>query len=669
MFKEIVNKIDVKIIGNGFELAISNDNMAKAEELLLDYYRNREKTTFFFDKKDKHRIVTENKKKYKKEIEEILYKADMALEHKFILRGNSIENPFVFVGDEINWHVTPNGDREGLFSINIQEWFLDLAKAYWYTDDEKYTKGFIELLSDWYEKCPCPNDGKEHFWDYSGWRSLEVSRRMVYFIQAYYMFQDSPYWTPRLNTMFIKLVYEHCNQLAEHICILNHNHTIMHMEGLLYGAIFFPEILESKEWIDIAKTTLEACAEEQIYEDGIHIEAVPAYHNLTVMLFAKPILFAEINGYSLSDSYKERVKKMFQFSMYTYRPDGSCTPIGDSDVIPKISRNYMAAFGYFLFHLNELKAFAEVDEKLSWFVSKINDNKKKTENLELLIGLQEKRAFNNGGYYCIRSNWDDDALYTMFHCGPLVHGHPHADLLSFDIFAYGYSLLTDVGIFTYNECTDRRYLKGTNAHNTITVDGCDQAEYEHRMSFKEVPKYKLNNFKVTNKYSLIDAEHYGYQRLEDQVTHRRKLISINDEFFVVVDTLLGQDEHDIEQFWHFNSNEVELFSKSLIARSNDENKANIQVIPLVTSKVKGEVFESWLSDKYGSKRKAKVARYWIKESLPMDMVTLLIPEEAKKIKKVDVLDYFNDGKHIVINVVIDSKEYTVKISDEIEVIC
>ena len=55
-------------------------------------------------------------------------------------------------------------------------------------------------------------------------------------------------------------------------------------------------------------------------------------------------------------------------------------------------------------------------------------------------------------------------------------GHAHCDMLSVLLDFWGQSILTDTGVSQYDESKQRLYERGTAAHNTVVLDGLDQAD-------------------------------------------------------------------------------------------------------------------------------------------------------------------------------------------------
>jgi uncharacterized heparinase superfamily protein len=85
-------------------------------------------------------------------------------------------------------------------------------------------------------------------------------------------------------------------------------------------------------------------------------------------------------------------------------------------------------------------------------------------------------ALHDAGY----AGLDRDGVWLVFDSGPLgpdhQPGHGHADTLGFELSLSGERVITDTGVGGYEAGVGRAYDRGTAAHSTVMVDGCDQAE-------------------------------------------------------------------------------------------------------------------------------------------------------------------------------------------------
>ena len=91
------------------------------------------------------------------------------------------------------------------------------------------------------------------------------------------------------------------------------------------------------------------------------------------------------------------------------------------------------------------------------------------------------RLFRAGGYAVLHAAPGATPARLVFDCGPLGYlphaSHGHADLLSVLVDVGGEEMLIDPGTFAYWDAHGRRDLfRATRSHNTIEVDGHDQAD-------------------------------------------------------------------------------------------------------------------------------------------------------------------------------------------------
>ena len=81
-------------------------------------------------------------------------------------------------------------------------------------------------------------------------------------------------------------------------------------------------------------------------------------------------------------------------------------------------------------------------------------------------------------------------LPTLHRCRPqgaFAGGHGHADALSIQLMTDGRPVLIDPGTFCY-VCPERDRFRGTAAHNTLQVDGRDQATPAVRFAWTGMPE-------------------------------------------------------------------------------------------------------------------------------------------------------------------------------------
>jgi hypothetical protein len=207
--------------------------------------------------------------------------------------------------------------------------------------------------------------------------------------------------------------------------------------------------------------------------------------------------------------------------------------------------------------------------------------------------------------------------------------HGHADALSIWASLDRQECLVDSGTFAYQEGGDwRSYFRGTSAHNTIRVDGCDQSEMLGPFLWGKKAQTRVLHWEFQNEFDLIAAEHLGYKK--SGIIHRRTVLFRKPSIIVVFDQVLGKGSHRIEQFWHFHPEyKVELKGK----RAELAIRQRIQVFEVWSSPldklelIQGQLdpIQGWVSSRYGQKEPAPVLVHSGMNPLPVSVFSIIYP--------------------------------------------
>jgi hypothetical protein len=220
-------------------------------------------------------------------------------------------------------------------------------------------------------------------------------------------------------------------------------------------------------------------------------------------------------------------------------------------------------------------------------------------------------AFTLGGYYILGSELETPREVRLIaDAAPLGYlslaAHGHADALSLTLSIAGRPLLIDPGTYCYH--TERRwrdYFRGTSAHNTLRIDQQDQSVAGGPFLWTRHAEVQCLAFERGCERQELVAEHYGYGRLPDPVTHRREIkYEVTEQLVEIADQLTCEEGHYVELFWHFSS-------ECLVSLTNDTAVATldgIQVVlrwpqPLQARIVRGqeEPCLGWLSHRFDQK--------------------------------------------------------------------
>src|SRR5260370_12046293 len=166
-------------------------------------------------------------------------------------------------------------------------------------------------------------------------------------------------------------------------------------------------------------------------------------------------------------------------------------------------------------------------------------------------------AFPDGGLYVLADS-QPYAQTMVVDAGPQGvgrSGHGHADALSLRLTMEGRRWLVDSGsgVYISKDPADRNTLRGTGAHNTMRVDGVDQAIAAEPFSWTDIPSTQVESWIVGKSFTYFVGSHNGYARLADPVVHRRHGLKIAGDLCLVRDVAVRQKEHELAIRWPFVS--------------------------------------------------------------------------------------------------------------------
>ena len=188
-----------------------------------------------------------------------------------------------------------------------------------------------------------------------------------------------------------------------------------------------------------------------------------------------------------------------------------------------------------------------------------------------------RASYPAAGYFIQRSGWHRPDSHLTFDCGGLGSlggGHGHADALSLTLHAHGEDLLIDPGTFVYNGSRDwRDSFRSTWAHNTVVVDGKDQAKSAGTFKWESQSLSRVVQEFCLPGIEYAAGENVDHLRLPGGIVHGRRLLHIKPDYWAVLDDFRGEGEHRFDFYYHFAPDaEVELRSGD--GRSHKSNPAS-----------------------------------------------------------------------------------------------
>ncbi len=365
------------------------------------------------------------------------------------------------------------------------------------------------------------------------------------------------------------------------------NHTVAEAAGLVYAGLLFPRMDMAERWLAYGLYLLEKEAPHQIRQDGGGREESLWYLRFVSDLYGLVVSLLRHQQQLIPQKIEQAFERSRTFLQAMMRStDGALPPIGDSDN------------GY---ALSPFLQFAPTEG-------------------EPAPGLT---SFHLAGYSILRGQNQERLLFDHGELGMApCYAHGHADALSVQLEIGDRELLIDTGTYSYTGHPDwRQYFRSTRAHNTVTVDGQDQAVQEtsflwsqpfdtHLIYRDENPEGKIT----------VLARHYGYVN-RFGVTHWRGVVYQPPGSWLIWDWLTGTGTHHLELNWHLSVVPVQGPASHLLLLGNEPVQISVEGGAQSLHRAEEAPPCGWRSSCYGSKEPATTLRVEHRGSLPHEFLT------------------------------------------------
>jgi len=580
--------------------------------------------------------------------EAIVREGDEICQHRFRLLG--YEN--LDYGAEIDWHLdrvhekrapldpwfkipfldfAVVGDHKVTWELNRHQHLVTLAKAWLLTKDDKYLRELIAQWRSWVRANPYPlgiNWGS----------SLEVAFRSLSWIWVDRLLADNATAAEFRAELLPALAFQ--GRYIERFLstyFSPNTHLLGEALALFFIGTLYPQMPHAKRWRDEGWNILLHESGRQVRPDGVYFEQSLYYHVYTLDFFLHARLLAAQNKIAVPAEYDAVVRRMLNV-VEALAQAGPAEGFGDDDggrlFNPRRNRTeHMTdplALGVLIYDSDVLSAAQPTEESIWLFgehaVSRLAKTRKQDE-----LG---PRAFSDGGLY-VDVAVEPDPHAMVIDAGPQGTGrcgHGHADALSLCLTMNGSRWLVDSGsgVYISSDQVERNAFRGTAAHNTLGVDGLDQAAPDDPFSWMEIPTPRVENWITGRSFTYFSGSHDGYERLPSPVTHRRSVLRVHcgdRSTWLVRDVALGDGEHDLELNWHFAGDVVLRpagASEFLSFKSQAESALRL-VIPDQTP-WNATVQERRISPAYGRFEAASVLRCTARVKLPAEIATALVAQ-------------------------------------------
>lgn len=628
---------------------------------------------FFFTSNEAAERASLLRQHLRDQAEQIVLTADEIGRHRFRLLGYDELD----YGPEIDWHLdrvhnkrapidpwfkipfldfSVAGDHKITWELNRHQHLVTLAKAWRLTNDDKYVRELIAQWRSWTKANPYPLG--------INWASsLEVAFRCLSWIWVDRLLQGAPGYLEFRAELLPELEF-HGRYIERYLSTYfsPNTHLLGEVVAMFFLGTLYPQMPHAARWKNEGWKVVLREAERQVRPDGVYFEQSLYYHvyALDLLLYAR--ILASQNQIAIPLSYDETMRRMLHV-LDALAQAGPPEGFGDDDGgrVLNSRRNRTehmtdpVALGDVIFRSQADRSqagrsdgrhhrfsAAQLTEESIWLFGEaaIARLAEVEPTGQVVAGSV---SFPDGGIHVLGDSRPCAQLMAI-DAGPHGAGrcgHGHADALSLRLTINGSRYLVDSGsgVYISADPAERDAFRGTAAHNTMRVDGQDQAVPDEPFSWKNIPTTRVERWITSETFSYFAGGHDGYERLADPVTHRRTVLRVNGDggngIWLVRDLALGSTEHDLELNWHFASNMVaqQVGNSELVVSRPGDDQSSLQLIWPESSAWRTSITQGKISPAYGVYEPAPVVRCEARVKLPAEIPTALIVQASAAVQQ------------------------------------
>jgi hypothetical protein len=423
------------------------------------------------------------------------------------------------------------GDHKIVWELNRHQHWVVLAQAYRLTGEEKFLEEIWVEFRSWRAANP--------FLRSVNWTSaLEVAFRALSWTWVYHLAAGR--MPPRLRRHFLVELYWHGLCLESNLSVYFSPNTHLLGEAVALETLgaLFPAFPRAAKWRRTGARIVEEQAERQVREDGSHFEQSAYYH-----VYALDLLLWHAVVAGMTPALRTRIARMAEYLDALMGPARRLPLLGDDDggrmfhpYGPRefFGRATLATAGALLGEDFGSSA-DDAAVQAAWWLGPRAPHPGTAGRRK-----RESKLFRGAGVAAMIDG-GVQVLVDVGPFGPGSAGHSHSDTLSLVVRDGDEDTLIDPGTFTYvSDPRWRDWFRGSAAHNTTRVNESDEAQTAGPFRWRGRPEVELKRW--TGRYLEAVCAHGG--------VHRRRQVLFADQRLLVLDTVEGEGELLVEQFWH-----------------------------------------------------------------------------------------------------------------------
>ena len=458
--------------------------------------------------------------------------------HKDIFSGKRFPLSF---SKSIDTRTDRFGSAKAVWEVNRLQFLIPLLTDYKITKDRKKLDLFVSIMTSWKEQNP--------YLKGINWCSnIEINLRLINWYWCWILLEKDDVWqkeeryTSFREEVWLPLIYTHCVYSSKNPSYHSsaNNNLIAEYAGLFIASTLW-KFEESAAWLKKSRRGLEREMLNQHSENGVNREEAAGHIQFITDLFLLSYIAAEHCGIKFSAKYTKSLKAISTYINNLLDMNGNHPKYGDEDdgraILPDgnvEANNFLSILNTaaVLFSMPELKrSGASWDIKSHLLTTRFN-GKSVWDQFRYHRSPSRSAFYEREGHFIMRKHLGiDREVYCHFDAAPLgylsIAAHGHADALSVIVHIDGYPFLVDPGTYAYHTHAEwRKYFVSTLAHNTITINNSDQAQFSGPTLWVNHYKSSILKAKTTTDRDMVSATHNGYRK--DKIGHTRS-VELNKE--------------------------------------------------------------------------------------------------------------------------------------------
>jgi hypothetical protein len=583
---------------------------------LIEQLNNRSETSFLLDHANLEDAARVFRQQFPGDVRSILAEADAIRRGDFVLHHHPVHYP-----DRVDWHADPASgwrwpcnyisllepvaygpdcpaDIMLIWALNRHRHLVTLGMAYLLSGDPCYSAAVADHLKSWIATNP-PGYGVNWF------SSLEIAIRLIAWALTFQLCRGSRSFPAAL---MLKSLIEQTKFLNRHLTTwepVPNNHLIGEATALVVVGAVFPECRQAAEWRQIGLRILNEQVIMQTHQDGVNKEQAMGYQRMVIECLMAVVVLSRRALIPPVPVIEDALQRMLDYVAGTCAPDGTMPMWGDADSGHPLALGThfwdfrpLLALGAVLFGRGDWKFVANRFSAESFWLLGLG-GVQAWGDLDTRLPVETARQFVAGGLTVLRHDWTASSDLVCFRCGAFGLGdevtHAHCDLLSLQLWLAGRPLLVDSGTYTYYGHW-RQIMRQTSSHNTLMVDGHEQALPRTIFAWQTIPQAEM----IAWECKCVTGSMWA----APDVCHQRTIQHLQPGQWLIHDQLVGTGAHTATWYFHL--------APDLSTQRDDDHCWHIHAeagpfARLITpGNIECQLEPGWYSTSYGHKQQKTV---------------------------------------------------------------